>query len=288
MSEDTPPSEGQEQSAEASGHLSPDSRPGTLLIALVLCLVCSVAVAGVAVGLHSRQVENQENDRKKVILEVAGLYEAGKSIDELFAQVEPKVVDLGSGEYVDEPGFDQRKAAKDPAASVAIPPDEDIAKIKRRANHASVYLVKDGDKLERLILPVHGYGLWSTMYGFVALEADANTIYGVQFYEQAETAGLGARVTDPTWVSQFKGKRVYDDEGKARLRVVKGSVDASSATAGYEVDGISGATLTANGVTNLMQYWFGEKGFEPYLSRFGSDTVGARDSAGRQAAWLRR
>ncbi len=249
---------------------APPSRLRTVLTALVLCLVCSIAISGVAVGLRGRQIENQENDRKKVILQVAGLWDEGRTIDELFSQVVPRVVDLETGEYVEAPDFDQRKAAKDPATSVDIPPDQDVAKIRRRAKQASVYVVEQEGSIQRIILPVHGYGLWSTMYGFVALEADANTIYGLQFYEQAETAGLGARVTEPAWVGQFRGKRVYDDEGQPRIRVVKGQVDAASATAGYEVDGISGATLTADGVTHLLRYWFGAQGFDSYLRKVRS------------------
>ena len=261
--------------------MSPDSRPMTILIALVLCLVCSAAIAGVSISLRDRQIENQENDRKKVILQVAGLYEEGRPIDELFSAIDPRVVDLETGEYVEATGFDQRKAAKDPAESVAIPVEQDIAKIRRRAKQASVYLVRSGDRVERLILPVHGYGLWSTMYGFVALEADANTIYGLQFYEQAETAGLGSRVTDPAWVGQFKGKLLYDESGVARIRVVKGHADADGPTAGHDVDGISGATLTSDGVTNLLRYWFGDQGFEPYLKRFGSGRMARLETARR-------
>jgi Na+-transporting NADH:ubiquinone oxidoreductase subunit C len=252
------------------GSTSSDSRLGTVLVAFVLCLVASAAVSGVAIALHDRQVQNRENDRKKVILEVAGLYRADTAINELFAQVEPRVVDLETGEYVDAPGFDQRKAANDPAQSVSIPPAHDFAKIRRRAKRASVYLVRENGEVKHMILPVHGYGLWSTMYGYVALEPDGNTIYGVQFYEQAETAGLGDKVADPAWVGQFKGKRVYGDDGRVRLRAVKGGVAENSPTAGYEVDGMSGATLTSDGVSNMMLYWFGDQGFGAYLKKRAS------------------
>ncbi len=269
MPEETTGSAKSEEAAEESGP-RPESVQRTLAIALGLCLVCSVAVSGVAIALHDRQVANQENDRKKVILQVAGLYEEGASIDELFAQVQPKVVDLETGQYVEDPAFDQRKAAKDPARSVAIAPEQDVAKIRRRAKQASVYVVEKDGQTGLIILPVHGYGLWSTMYGFVALEPDANTISRVQFYEHAETAGLGSRITDPGWVGQFAGKRVYDEKGETRVRVVKGNVAAGSPGAAYEVDGISGATLTADGVTNLLRYWFGEQGFGLYLAKLGA------------------
>ena len=270
MSEETTPTGEPQGALERFRALPLDSLPKTIAVALTLCLVCSVAVSGVAIALRERQELNRENDRKKVILQVAGLYEANEPIETLFEQVETRVVDLETGEYVDEPGFDQRAAATDPAQSIAIPADEDIAKIKRRAKHASVYLVKDGDQVRLMILPVHGYGLWSTLYGFVALEADANTIYGVQFYEHAETAGLGDRIVDPAWVGQFHGKHAYDDSGQPRIRTVKGGVVAGSPDAQYEVDGIVGATLTADAVTGLLHYWLGDQGFRPYLQKLGS------------------
>ena len=265
MAEETPAS-----AASEAGSATDGGGPNTLLVALVLCLVCSITVSSIAVALRGRQVANQENDRKKVILQVAGLYEAGRSIEELFEQVKTRVVELETGQYVDEPDFDQRKAARDPERSIAIPPEQDVAKIRRRARHASVYLVERDGQLDRVILPVHGYGLWSTMYGFVALERDANTIFSVQFYEHAETAGLGARVADPAWVGQFQGKQVYDEQGAIRVRAVKGHVEPDAPGAKYEVDGISGATLTSDGVSNLMRYWFSDQGFEPYLKRVGS------------------
>ncbi len=159
MSEETAQSAETEEAPEESGP-RPESVQRTLAIALGLCLVCSIAVSGVAIALHDRQVVNQENDRKKVILQVAGLYEEGASIDELFAQVQPKVVDLETGEYVEDPAFDQRKAAKDPALSVAIASEHDAAKIRRRAKQATVYLVEKDGQTGLIILPVHGYGLW--------------------------------------------------------------------------------------------------------------------------------
>ncbi len=270
MSEDTTTVAETEEAPKSFRDLPPDSLPKTVLIALVLCIVCSVAVAGTAISLRERQDLNRENDRKKVILQVAGLYDANEPIDTLFQQVETRVVDLESGEYVDEPGFDQRAAAGDPGQSIAIPSDQDIAKIRRRAKHASVYLVKDGDQLQRVILPVHGYGLWSTMYGFLALEADADTIYGLQFYEQAETAGLGDKVVDPAWVGQFKGKHVYGDGGQPEIRTVKGGVPPGDPAAQFGVDAIAGATLTSDGVTGMLHYWLGEQGFRPYLQKLKS------------------
>jgi Na+-transporting NADH:ubiquinone oxidoreductase subunit C len=239
-------------------------------VALTLCLVCSIAVSSAAVLLRPLQERNAALEIKREILKVADLYRPDADVEELFHQVEVRVVDLETGEYapeIDADTYDQRKAARDPGLSAVVAPERDIASIKRRAKYASVYLVRDGDRLDKLVLPVHGYGLWSTMYGFLALEPDTRTVAGLTFYEHAETAGLGSEIANPDWLASWEGKQALGEDGKPRIEVVKGSVDPDSPEAKYRIDGLAGATLTANGVTNLMQYWLGEQGFGPYLER---------------------
>jgi Na+-transporting NADH:ubiquinone oxidoreductase subunit C len=207
---------------------------------------------------------NKSLAKKKIILQVAGLYEEGINIEDAFtSKIEPRLVDLATGQYSDAADpvtYDQRKAAKDPAMSEVLDKSDDIASIKRQANLASVYLVKEGDELKKMILPIHGYGLWSTLYGFVALKPDLNTVSGLQFYEHAETPGLGGEVDNPKWRSLWPDKKLYDDEGNVKISVVKGGSSGE-----YQVDALAGATLTSNGVNNLVQFWVGEKGFGPFL-----------------------
>ena len=204
-------------------------------------------------------------------MQVAGLHEAGADVDTLFKQIETRVVELASGNYtdnIDPATYDQRDAARDSQLSSAIARDDDIARIGRRANYASVYLVKDGDgNTTRVIVPVHGYGLWSTMYGLLALNADATTIYGLKFYEHGETPGLGGEIDNPRWLSQWPGKHAFDSDGTPRVMVVRGRVDRDKSDSRYEVDGLAGATLTGTGVTNLLRYWLGAQGFGPYLQK---------------------
>jgi Na+-transporting NADH:ubiquinone oxidoreductase subunit C len=245
-----------------------ESLGGIVSVALALCVVCSIVVSAAAVVLKPAQEVNKTRDLKRNILMAAGLYDAGLTIEEQFQRVDSRVVDISTGEYatdIDPEGFDQRAAAKDPATSVTLDSDADIANIIRQSRYAMVYLVNDeaGD-LSKVILPVHGYGLWSTLYGFVALESDGNTIAGLGFYEHKETPGLGGEVDNPRWKDLWKGKQVYRD-GAVAISVVKGSVDQGSDVANWQVDGLSGATLTSRGVSNLVQYWLGEDGFEPYL-----------------------
>ncbi len=248
-----------------------DSTLKTIVVALLLCLVCSVLISTAAVSLKPLQTANKDLDRKKNILEVTKLMRQGADIDQLFKQIEPKVVNLATGEYVDsiDPNqYDQRKAAKDPSQNMVIPPNRDIAQIRQRAKYATVFLVQQDDRVQYFILPIHGYGLWSTLYGFLVLEGDANTVFGLQFYEHRETAGLGGEVDNPEWRRKWEGKLVYDKTGAPRIQLVKGAVAANDPSVQFHVDGLAGATLTANGVTNMLHYWLGEDGFGRYLQKF--------------------
>lgn len=250
-----------------------DSLEKTLAVALALCVVCAILVSGSAVALKSLQQHNKSLDMKKNILSVVGLLEDGMDVDKAFGQFEQKIVNLETGEYddsVDPNTYDQRKAAKDPARSIAIPAGDDMANIRNRARLAKVYLLKSGDRIETIVLPVHGYGLWSTMYGFLALEGDGQTIVGLNFYDQAETPGLGGEVVNPVWRALWKGKKVYGEDQKPAIGLIKGVVDTQRSGSEFQVDGLAGATLTSNGVTNLLRYWLSGQGFSLYLEKIRS------------------
>ena len=247
---------------------SNDSIGKIVTVAFALCIVCSVVVSTAAVLLKPSQEANRSLDRKRNILQAAGMLEEGRSVEEQFAAVEERFVDLSTGKFTDAvaPGYDQREAAKDPARSRDLPGEMDIAKLGRQADVAQVYLVRGDDgAYEKIILPVHGYGLWSTLYGFLALESDGNTVAGLGFYDHKETPGLGGEVDNPRWKALWPGKQVYRD-GEVELKLLKGSVDPAAANAAWQVDGLSGATLTSRGVTNLITFWMGEEGFAPFLS----------------------
>jgi Na+-transporting NADH:ubiquinone oxidoreductase subunit C len=268
-----------------------DSFKKTVAVALALCLVGAVVVSGSAVILRPLQQWNKAKDEKVNILEVAGLYQPGMDVDTVFGNIETRIIDLANGDYtdfLDAKTFDQWKAAKDPSLSDPIPAAQDIASIKRRPKFAKVYLVKQDGQLKNVILPVNGYGLWSTMFGFIALEADGQTVLGLNLYDQAETPGLGGEVVNPKWKALWKGKKVYNfsgkevhesnlsekgqtiDVGEVALGLVKGSVDPSKPGSEYQVDALAGATLTSRGVSNLVQYWMGKDGYGIYLAKLRS------------------
>ena len=190
--------------------------------------------------------------------------------------IQTRIVDLQSGAFssdFDVASFDSRVAAREPETRFVIPEGQDLAGIKAHSRYQDVYLVMDGDTLRQVILPVYGKGLWSTMYGFISLDADMTTVIGFAFYEHGETPGLGGEIDNPNWKELWPGKRIYDDQGKTRIEVVKGTVDRDSADAIYQVDGLSGATLTARGVGNLLQYWMGKNGYQPLLARLKREGV---------------
>lgn len=250
-----------------------DSVQRTFLVAFLLCVVCSVVVASAAVLLAPVQQENQLLDKRKNILIAAGLASpevlTAAKVDELFQNIEMKGVDLTTGQYVDiKADYSIKEAAKDPSRSRALTATQDQADIRRQPLVMPVYLAKnDRGDVDKIILPVHGYGLWSTLYGFLALESDANTVVGLGFYQHAETPGLGGEVDNPQWKAQWPGKKVYQS-GQPIVELQKGGVTDATQNAQYKVDALSGATLTSRGVTNLLRFWLGENGYGSFLNQF--------------------
>lgn len=245
---------------------SKDSFAGTILVIFLVSLVCSVIVAGSAVSLKPKQEEQKLLDKQKNILSVAGLLQPKTNISKIYAQnIESRLVDLNSGEYVaGKSGFDVTEAVKDPQTSIALSEDEDFAKIRRRANFAEIYLVKNAQgHVDKIVLPVYGSGLWSVIYGFMAIQPDGNTIDGITYYQHGETPGLGGEIDNPNWQAQFVGKKIYDEQGQAALTVKKGG----SADKAHGIDALSGATLTSKGVNASFKFWFGKNGFGPYLEK---------------------
>ena len=216
---------------------SRDSIKNTFIVAIGVSLVCSILVSAAAVMLKPLQERNETLFRQQIVLEVAGLYSPGDDVEERFAAIETESVNLATGETVD------------------------------------VFIVREAGAVEQVILPVSGAGLWSTMYGYLSVEPDGRTVRGLRFYEHAETPGLGDQVERDDWLAQWPGKQIYDAAGNVRVEVVRGKV-VPGPDAIYQVDGLSGATLTGRGITVFLQHWTGPEGFGPYLSAMAS---GAND-----------
>lgn len=247
----------------------------TLIVAFSLCVVCSVVVSSAAVVLKPKQVQNQELDRKSNILQVTQLYRPGDDVEEKYAElITPRVVNLETGEYSDDldpNSYDQFAAANDPATSRTLSGDQDIAGIGRQEKFSTVYLVGDPDDPDQIVMPIRGQGLWGLMEGFLSVRGDGNTIVGLSYYDQSETPGLGGEVDNPRWKAQWDGKKIYEggDYQDPRIQLVKGGASDE-----YEVDALSGASLTSRGVTNMLRFWLSDQGYAPYLARFHDDSQG--------------
>ena len=266
----------------------------TISVALTLCLVCSVLVSAVAVGLKPAQIENARLDRNKNILVAAGMYNAesdtASDVAERFKDFDVEIIDLNTGDYLDDDAlkaagipdrnaYDASQATKNQALSEDLG-DNDPAGIGRKPKYAKVYVKSDdAGNPEMVVLPIQGYGLWGTIYGFLTLESDMNTIKGISFYEHKETPGLGARIEEPEWRAQWSGIQSYDEDGNVATGVTKAGTPKDN-----WVDGISGATLTGRGVSNMIQFWLGEQGYKPYLDKLRQDSGQTIDNADTQAS----
>lgn len=244
-----------------------------LLFAAGVCLVCALMVSSSAVSLADRQQRNAALDKQRNVLLAAGLVSENEDLNaeevaERFAPIRPVVLDLATGNTVNDANaarFDQRVATSDPTRSREAP--DNLARVMRLPNEALVYEIRgSSNDLEMVVLPVEGLGLWGTLYGFVALDADLKTIRGLTFYEHKETPGLGGEVDNPSWKALWIGRLAFDEELKPAIAIVKGRAGSVSDDP-YAVDGLSGATVTSRGVTNLLRFWLGPEAFGPYLTR---------------------
>lgn len=250
---------------------SKESLGKTLSVVVGVCLACSIVVSVAAVGLRPTQQANALLDKQKNILAVSGIEIGNQKMADVFAKnIEARVIDLATGEYsdaVDANNYDPLAAAKDPAQSIKLTPEQAFAGFSSRESLGLVYLVKnDQGDLERVIVPVRGAGLWAMMYAFVAVQPDGNTVDGITYYQHGETPGLGGEVDNPMWKALWPGKKLYDDQGQPAIKIVKGGAAQGDI---HGVDGLSGATLTGTGIQKTFDFWLSEDGYGTYLKKLG-------------------
>lgn len=261
---------------EAEKKFDKESLKNVLFVAISVCLVCSVVVSAAAVMLRPAQQANQLLDQRQNILRAAGALPEGSNVDaegrstqELFEAFEVRAVNLETGEFTDEVDpatYEPIAAAKVPELSADLPAERDVATIGRRENISKVYIRRnEAGEIVKVVFPVRGYGLWGTMFGYLALEGDLETIAGLGFYSQKETPGLGGEVDNPLWKAQWPGVKLYGEQKEVSIALVKNRSPEGSPRAQYEVDALSGATLTTRGVENLVRFWMGPEGFGPFI-----------------------
>ena len=253
-----------------------DSTKYTVIFATVVCVVCALLVSVAAVSLQPRQAANARLYMEKNVLVAAGLVDPGQDVSErelakIFeTSIKARLVDLQTGELVpadkvDARGYDQRKARSDPGASRVAPANN--AGIGRVPNQGIVYFVMKDQKVDQIVIAVEGLGMWGTIYGFASLAPDGNTVRGLTYYDQKETPGLGGEISNPKWLALWRGRKGFDDQWNAKITVIKGTAGAPESDP-LRVDGLSGATVTSNAVTRLMQFWLSYNGYGKFLKRF--------------------
>lgn len=258
-----------------------DSTMRTLVIILGLCLVCSLLVCIAVVCLRPLQEKAINVDREKSILAAAQVEIKDNDISATYKGViEARLLDMATGDFLpnDEAqkiangnidGFDFVKAAKSEDKSQVIPADKDKAKIRVRSKYMPVYLVKSASgEITKVILPFYGQGLWSTMYGYLSLTTDGQLIQGVKYYSHGETPGLGAEIENPMFTAKWVGKKLFGEDGSVKFAVLKNVTEKD-----YQVDALSGATLTSNGVSASVQYWVDDNGYGPFLKKLKTQGV---------------
>ncbi|PHR63460.1 Na(+)-translocating NADH-quinone reductase subunit C [Pseudidiomarina marina] len=241
----------------------------TLFVVIALCLVCAIIVAGSAVGLKPLQQKNAALDMQRNVLDAAGLLTPETDVIAVFEErVETRLFNLNTLEEVDSVDgknpteYDPIASAKKAGLGTKLEKSNDLAGIGSREDVAKVYFINDKQgELETVVVYIRGYGLWGTMYGLMAVAPDMNTVKGINYYEHTETPGLGGEIQNPNWTASWEGKEIYENDSVA-LEVTKNVTDKD-----HQVDALSGATLTSNGVENTMKFWFSENAYGPLFDK---------------------
>lgn len=258
-----------------------DSTRYTIGFATAVCVVCALLVAASAVGLRERQETNALSYRQKNVLLAAGLVQPDQSLPDrellrIFDEnINVRLVDLKTGELlprgqIDEKSYDQRRARNDPDLSRPAPPN--ASQIPRLPLYGAVYFVTVNGKAEQVVLPIEGVGMWGTLYGFIAIDRDGNTIRGLTYYDQKETPGLGGEAGNPRWQALWRGRKAYDEHWEPKITVIKGNAGPPEQDP-YRVDGLSGATITSIGIARMMAFWFSGDGYGPFLKHLREGVV---------------
>jgi Na+-transporting NADH:ubiquinone oxidoreductase subunit C len=214
-----------------------------ILFAVGLTIVCGGLLALAAQGLKEDQDRNIAQERKQNILSTAMDLNEDDNIDQIYSErVDAFVVDY-DGNVVE--GVEPEDVNL--AAEYKKPPRQRLLPIYEFKS------ATDPNKVESVVLPLFGFGLWDIIWGFVALEDDLNTIRGIKFQHKGETPGLGARIAEEGDVApRYKGKKIFDGNVLVSVKMMKGEGNDYSDDI-HKVDGMSGATLTANGVNNMLK-----------------------------------
>ncbi len=248
---------------------------GTFVIITSFCLVCSVLVSSAVVVLDPLKAEAVANDRKINILRVSGFEQEGSVSSSYAKHIGSRLINVATGEFADEgmdpevvDGYNFASLAKQPDTSEPVAPEQDLGGIRSRSKLMPVYFsFGDDGKIVRVILPFYGQALWSTVYGYMAVGTDGNTINGLTFYSHGETPGLGGEIDNPRWQALWVDKKFTNEKGEYQVQITKNPVNPQG-----DIDSLSGATLTSRGVDNAVRYWFADA-YRPFLDKLRDQKI---------------
>ena len=239
-----------------------ESRTKTIAVAFLVSAVCAVLVSAATVMLRPIQAANRaalEQARLEAL--VAGIPGMADLLQDSGGELATVVIDLAAGAAArDVTPATLPEALADTANWTALTPAQDGAGLGARPDYAQVFMLRQGERIDLVLLPMSGTGYGGQIDAILALHGDMRTIAGLTVTNHSETPGLGARITEPAWQARFPGTRAVDDAGAARFSVARGP-----AATEFEVDGITGATRTGAGVTRMVRFWLGPDGYGPFL-----------------------
>lgn len=244
-----------------------DSKAKTLGMAFAVSMICAVVVSSTAVmlrPLHEAHRARQQQLRLDETL-ASGAVSGAADTASPAGTMETLIVDLATGlkaRDIQPSGFDMRAAAAVVETSMPLSPEEDIAGIGRRPKFAQIHVLRNQHGLELVVLPIYGTGYQSTIFAYLALKGDLRTVASLKIVEHGETPGIGAKIDEPAWQQLWPGKLLADADGQVRLTVARGTASSE-----YEVDGITGATRTGNGISNMLRFWLGANGYAAVLDK---------------------
>lgn len=243
----------------------------TTFVAALVAFVCAVLISTASVLLDPIQQAHIDAERAAQMERMLDTLPGMRAVMEEAGvdALETRIVNLVEGEFapqIDAATYDFVAAANDPELSIQLSTEADLASIRTRPLYAPVYLLERQGELLLIVLPVYGQGYASTIRAMLALEPDLSTVAALTITEQAETPGLGARITEPDWLDQWPGKEVLDADGEIIIEVVRGGADGP-----HQVDGLSGATRTSNAITFMLQFWMGPDGYGPFLDQLAEE-----------------
>lgn len=208
-----------------------------IFFTIIMCVIISFILSTVSISLKDKQEINREIDKHKNILIAAGISINNDNIQDIYEKRVELIMLNKNGNII---------------------ADDELIKINKNS-YLPLYKIKDlndSNKANAYVYPVTGKGLWSTLHGYLAVNANGIQIIGLTFYKHGETPGLGAEIEKPAFRNKFIGKKLYNKDKFVGITVAKGKARDHtnySFQSEHIVDGISGATITAKGVEKMIK-----------------------------------